>query len=98
MTPTKTTLRQSASRLLLAMLSTAGVSGTVVAQEAPLGAELQGVLAYARAQNPELRAMRDDASAARQRVVLQLIAGGQLDCDEPVRAGVQHESGPPRGV
>lgn len=69
MTPTKTTLRQSASRLLLAMLSTAGVSGTVVAQEAPLGAELQGLLAYARAQNPELRAMRDDASAARQRVV-----------------------------
>ncbi len=47
-----------------------GAAGPVaaVAQEAPLGRDLPGLLAYARAQSPEIRAMREEAEAAAQRV------------------------------
>lgn len=47
-----------------------GAAGPVpaVAQEAPLGRDLTGLLAYARAQSPEIRAMREEAEAAAQRV------------------------------
>ncbi len=47
-----------------------GVAGPVaaVAQEAPLGRDLTGLLAYARARSPEIRAMREEAEAAAQRV------------------------------
>ena len=38
------------------------------AQEATLGSNVQGLLAYARAQSPELEAMRREADAAAQRV------------------------------
>ena len=54
--------------LLFVLLATTGLYGPVVAQEAALGADLQGLLSYARAQSPELRAMRDEADAAAQRV------------------------------
>ena len=47
--------------------------GTTVAvpafsQEANLGSDVQGLLAYARSQSPEVRAMREEAEAAAQRV------------------------------
>jgi cobalt-zinc-cadmium efflux system outer membrane protein len=47
-----------------------GAAGPVaaVAQEAPLGRDLPGLLAYARAQSPEIRAMHEEAEAAAQRV------------------------------
>jgi len=47
-----------------------GAAGPVaaVAQEAPLGRDLPGLLAYARAQSPEIRAMREEAEAAAHRV------------------------------
>ncbi|HPG81010.1 MAG TPA: hypothetical protein PK756_20195, partial [Piscinibacter sp.] len=54
--------------LLFVFLATTGLSGPVVAQEAALGANLQGLLAHARAQSPELRAMQAEADAAAQRV------------------------------
>lgn len=54
--------------LLFVFLATSGLSGPVVAQEAALGADLQGLLAHARAQSPELRAMQAEAEAAAQRV------------------------------
>lgn len=38
------------------------------AQDLPLGRDLPGLLAYARDQSPELRAMREEAEAAAQRV------------------------------
>ena len=42
--------------------------GPVRAQDAELGANVQGLLAHARAQSPELGAMRQEADAALQRV------------------------------
>lgn len=47
-----------------------GAAGPVpaVAQEALLGRDLTGLLAYARAQSPEIRAMREETEAAAQRV------------------------------
>jgi outer membrane protein, heavy metal efflux system len=47
-----------------------GAAGLVpaAAQEANLGRDLPGLLAYARAQSPEIRAMREEAEAAAQRV------------------------------
>ena len=53
----------SASLILGALLP-----GVVRAQEAILGGDLQGLLAYARAQSPELESMRREAEAAGQRV------------------------------
>ncbi len=61
-------LGRRARDLLFVFLATTGLSGPAVAQEAVLGADLQGLLVYARAQSPELRAMRDEADAAAQRV------------------------------
>ena len=55
--------------LLFVFLATSGLSGPVVAQEAALGADLQGLLAHARAQSPELRAMQAEAEAAAQRAI-----------------------------
>ena len=54
--------------LLFVLLATTGLSDPVVAQEAALGANLPGLLAHARAQSPELRAMQAEADAAAQRV------------------------------
>jgi cobalt-zinc-cadmium efflux system outer membrane protein len=54
--------------LLFALLAATGLSGPVVAQEATLGADLKGLLSYARAQSPELRAMQAEADAAAQRI------------------------------
>jgi len=52
-----------------AALLLAGLAlGTPAAQAAELGADLDGLLAYARAQSPELAAMRTEAEAAAQRV------------------------------
>jgi outer membrane protein TolC len=50
------------------LLTSAGAVGPVLAQGGDLGADLQGLLAYARGQSPELRAMRQEADAAAQRV------------------------------
>ena len=61
-------VRRSARVLACCLLAFAGASGTALAQEAPLGSDLQGLLAYARAQSPELNAMRQEADAAAQRV------------------------------
>jgi outer membrane protein, heavy metal efflux system len=61
-------LGRRARDLLFVFLAVTGLSGSVVAQEAALGADLQGLLAFARAQSPELRAMRDEADAAAQRI------------------------------
>ena len=52
--------------LLFVLLATTGLSDRVVAQEAALGANLPGLLAHARAQSPELRAMQAEADAAAQ--------------------------------
>ena len=54
--------------LLFVLLVTPGLSGPAVAQEAALGADLQGLIAHARVQSPELRAMQAEADAAAQRV------------------------------
>ena len=61
-------LGRRARDLLFVFLATTALSGPAAAQEAALGADLPGLLAYARAQSPELRAMRDEADAAAQRV------------------------------
>ncbi|MBI5257919.1 MAG: TolC family protein [Burkholderiales bacterium] len=55
-------------RLLCALLACTGLVGAVAAEPAPLGADLPGLLAHARAQSPELHAMRQEADAAAQRV------------------------------
>ena len=67
-TATSPVLGRRLRDLLFILLTTTGLSGTVVAQEAPLGADLPGLLAHARAQSPELRAMQAEADAAAQRV------------------------------
>ncbi len=45
-----------------------GIAAPVPAQESVLGTSVHGLLEYARVQNPELAAMRQDADAAAQRV------------------------------
>ena len=55
-------------KLLLTALVSAGLAGAAPAQENALGSNLQGLLEYARAQSPELGAMRLEADAAAQRV------------------------------
>ena len=57
-------MRNFIALLLLGYFS----SGTAQASELPLGAYLQGLLNYARQQNPEFTAMRYEADAAHQRV------------------------------
>ena len=54
--------------LLGAALLGAAACGPVLAQDAALGTNLQGLLVYARAHSPELGAMRQEADAAAQRV------------------------------
>ncbi len=54
--------------LLLAALLGAGLAGPAPAQENALGSNVLGLLEYARAQSPELAAMRHEADAAAQRV------------------------------
>jgi outer membrane protein, heavy metal efflux system len=53
---------------MLAMLLLAGVLAAPVGHGAELGENVQSLLEYARAQNPELAAMRAEAQAAEQRV------------------------------
>ena len=60
--------RQWARGLACGLLAFAGALGPAVAQEAPLGSDLQGLLAFAKAQSPELNAMRQEADAAAQRI------------------------------
>ena len=48
-TATSPVLGRRLRDLLFILLTTTGLSGTVVAQEAPLGADLPGLLAHARA-------------------------------------------------
>lgn len=67
-TATRGALGQWACKLLIVLLATAGSSGPALAQEAALGSDLKGLLAYARAQSPDLRAMQAEADAASQRV------------------------------
>ena len=62
------TFERSLRDLLLASMVSAGLSGPALAQESALGASVQGLLEYARAQSPELAAMRQEADAAAQRV------------------------------
>ena len=54
--------------LSLAALLSAGLAGPAPAQENALGSNVLGLLEYARAQSPELAAMRQEADAAAQRV------------------------------
>ena len=61
-------LRRMGRILLFALLAATGLSGPAVAQEATLGADLKGLLSYARAQSPDLRAMQAEADAASQRI------------------------------
>ncbi|MBP8100610.1 MAG: TolC family protein [Burkholderiaceae bacterium] len=53
--------------LLVALIHAMG-SSVALAQEGQLGTNLEGLLAYARAQSPELGAMRQEADAASQRI------------------------------
>ncbi len=57
-----------ARRLVAAVLMCVGMTGPLRAQEDALGTSVQGLLTYARAQSPELAAMRLDADAAAQRL------------------------------
>jgi outer membrane protein TolC len=49
-------------------MASAGAAGTALAQADALGSNVQGLLAHARAQSPELSAMRQEADAAVQRI------------------------------
>ena len=57
-----------ARKLLFFLLAATSLSGPVAAQEPALGADLPGLLTFARTQSPELRAMQAEADAAAQRV------------------------------
>jgi outer membrane protein, heavy metal efflux system len=54
--------------LLCAALMAAAPHGPARAQDQALGSNLPGLLAHARAQNPEVNAMRQEADAADQRI------------------------------
>lgn len=60
--------RAAVRALLISSVLGASSSGLVQAQDVGLGGNLQGLLAYARAESPELEAMRREADAAAQRV------------------------------
>jgi outer membrane protein TolC len=60
--------RRWARELACGLLACAGGAVPALAQEAPLGSSLQGLLVFARAQSPELDAMRQEADAAAQRI------------------------------
>jgi outer membrane protein TolC len=55
-------------RLAAVVLVSAGMAGPLQAQENALGISVQSLLDYARAQSPELAAMRQEADAAAQRL------------------------------
>ena len=55
-------------RLAAVVLVSAGMAGPLQAQENALGTSVQSLLDYARAQSPELAAMRQEADAAAQRL------------------------------
>ena len=57
-----------ARRLAAVVLVSAGMAGPLQGQENALGASVQSLLDYARAQSPELAAMRQEADAATQRL------------------------------
>jgi len=59
---------RSIRAVLIAAILGASAPGLVQAQDASLGSNLQGLLAYARAESPELEATRREADAAAQRV------------------------------
>jgi cobalt-zinc-cadmium efflux system outer membrane protein len=61
-------MRRSDCRLFLAALVCSSVASTALAQVAPLGATVHGLLSYARARSPEINAMRQEADAAAQRI------------------------------
>lgn len=61
-------LRRWACGLAFTLLVFAGSAGQALAQDALLGSDLQGLLVFARAQSPELNAMRQEAEAAAHRV------------------------------
>lgn len=61
-------VQRLAGSLAVGLVLCAAGPVAAVAQEAPLGRDLSGLLAYARAQSPEIRAMREEAEAAAQRV------------------------------
>ncbi|MBN8507026.1 MAG: TolC family protein [Burkholderiales bacterium] len=61
-------LARWARRLAAGVLVCLGIAGPLRAQESALGANVQGLLDYARVQSPELAAMRLDADAAAQRL------------------------------
>jgi outer membrane protein TolC len=54
--------------LLWLLLVCAGVTGPALAQDVAPGASVQSLLDYARDRSPELRAMRQEADAAAQRI------------------------------
>ncbi|MEO8311905.1 MAG: TolC family protein [Caldimonas sp.] len=54
--------------MLVSTVLGASLSGVGQAQEASLGSNVQGLLAYARGQSPEFAAMRREADAAAERV------------------------------
>jgi len=62
--------RRSSTRLVLLFVALVGVLShtSVRAQDPALGASLQGLLIHARAQSPEVNAMRLEADAADQRI------------------------------
>lgn len=59
---------QRARRLAAALLVCVGMAGSLRAQENALGTNVQSLLDYARAQSPELAAMRLEADVATQRM------------------------------
>ena len=68
--PSLRTIRLSTDRCVrgLSALLALGVLAWPAARSAELGSDLEGLLAHARAQSPELAAMRAEADAAAQRV------------------------------
>lgn len=66
--PSTQALGRRVRKLLFGLLAATSLSGPVVAQETVLGADLQGLLTFARTQSQELRAMHAEADAAAERV------------------------------
>ena len=70
--PPRGAMAQAAARcvrgVLCGVLAGAAAAGAALAQDAALGTDVQGLLAYARAQSPDLGAMRHEAEAAAQRI------------------------------
>ncbi len=61
--------REATRALVIITLLGVFVPALVLAQDTSLGSNVQGLLAYARNQSPELESMRREADAAAQRVV-----------------------------